>query len=140
VLQQGISGHYLPRSAETALDCAMLDESLLQGMQALCIIRGGVSQTLDGEHLLAVGSGSRVRARKHRLTIHENGTSAALGFVAADFQAFQIQALAQQICQRLAIQAGKGYWLAVHHQLNQIRLGHTQRSLHVIKIPFDQSA
>jgi len=82
--------------AEAALNGAIFDERFLDRMQR----SRGQAQTLDGQHLFPLGLDCKIQAGVDRFPIQQNGTSAALPFLAGAFGPRQAEILAQHFQQR----------------------------------------
>jgi hypothetical protein len=94
-LQQSVGGHDLPGDAESALHRAMLHERFLQWVK-VHLVMDALRQTFDGDNLFSIRTFSGVNARHNRLTIHKDGTRAALSFVAANLCPRQTKSFAQE--------------------------------------------
>jgi hypothetical protein len=114
--QQGVGGHQLPGDAEAALDGAVIDKGLLQGVQRRT--RGLGGQALDGDDLFALYLEGRIGAGEHRLSIHQHGARAAFRFVAADFGAGQAQVVAQYVGQHFIRRDAGRHRCAINDKLD----------------------
>src|SRR5690606_8204208 len=92
--EQGRGGHDLPRLAVAALRNGMFDPCPLHG------VTGVSRQAFDGSDLPADGAFGGRYAGAHRLSIHVDGTDAALGDAAAELRAGEAQVFAKHPQQR----------------------------------------
>ena len=93
-IQQSLGCHDQAGCADAALNRAVVQERLLQRMQA--VISG---KALDGLHAGALRLESGVGATDYRRAFNQHGADAALGLVAADFRSGQAQVLANDLGQ-----------------------------------------
>src|SRR2546430_548299 len=95
LIDKNLAVQHRPADAKAALDCLLIDESLLYGMQL-----GRGPQPLDCGDRTARRVRDRRRARANRLAIHQHGTRAALRETASELWSIQLQIIGQHIQQR----------------------------------------
>ena len=84
------------RGTETALQAVAFFKSSLHGVHGAI----GFSQTLDGGNLGVSRLGQQHIARLHRVAINNDGTSAALGGIAAHVGAGEVEVFTQGLHQQ----------------------------------------
>src|SRR5205814_1109975 len=89
-VEEGQGGHDHARGAVAALESLVVEERLLQGVEAAVLL-----QALDSEDVFAEGVAERGNAGAHGLVVKEDGARAALALGAAVLAAGQVQVLAQ---------------------------------------------
>src|SRR5690606_29508966 len=93
-VEQRLSHHHESRGAETTLECEVLNEGRLDGVEFVT-----VGHSLDGGHLLAVDIGSKVRACTDRKPVDQDGAGATYLHLATQLGAGQSQVVAEELCQ-----------------------------------------
>jgi hypothetical protein len=93
-VEQGMRGHNLPGDAESALDRAMIDESLLKRVQ-FHLIMNALGKPLNGENSPAMCPLRRVYTGHHGFPVHQHGTCTAFRLFTTDLGARQAQTFAQ---------------------------------------------
>ena len=93
-IQQAFRGHDQSGRADAALHGAVIQERLLQWMQA--VVAG---QALNGLHARTLGLERRINAADNRGAVDEHGTNAALSLGTADLRASQPQVIPEHVRQ-----------------------------------------
>src|SRR5262249_25488015 len=103
-LEQAGSGHDHPRRAEAALGAALLEESLLDGMERRrTIARASVpppSQALDRRHLGPLGVERQNEARGRGPAVEQDRASAAVPRVAREVRSGEPEVAANELEER----------------------------------------
>src|SRR5438067_965311 len=95
--QQCLGDHQHPWRAEAALESVLLPEAFLERVELTRLF-----QTLDGFDLATVSLNGQQRAGLERNTVDDDRTCAAIGGVAADVCASQIEGIAEEVHQQEA--------------------------------------
>ena len=77
--EKRVTGHQHARSAVTALQSMLLEESILQRVKLAFLL-----ETFNGRYRTSVGLNGKRSARLDRASVHHNRASAAVTRVAAD--------------------------------------------------------
>ena len=110
-VQERLGSHDLARRANPALEAAILDKGLLQGVQAIAL-----RQPFDGGDRAAVRHDSQGDAGTHWLSVQQHRAGAAHAHTAALFRSGEAQVVAQKIDQQAVVRNLTNHRLAVHPQ------------------------
>ena len=111
-IQQTLGCHDQPRCTDAALNGAMVEECLLECMQA-AIFR----QALDRFNLRSLCLERREYTTDNRYAVHENGANTTLGFVAANLGSGESEVLAKNFGKVSRLRYIDSNRLAIHRHL-----------------------
>ena len=112
LLEEAVGAGDHPGRAEAALQAMMLAKGVLQRMQRAVRLR----HALDRKDFGAVRLHGKHRARLHRLAVEIDRAGAAMGRLAADVRAGQLELFAQEMDQKRARLDQRLDRLAVHFE------------------------